>query len=542
MIQVARGFVSVGDREVHYRRLGSGPPALFIHSSPTNSSFVLADMQAQADRYTCFAFDTPGFGLSDPLPWQELGVADLARATAEAIEALGLPPMPVFGTHTGAAIALELGFRYPEKVLGLVLDGVPIFTSGEVAALGDSYFAPLEPDALGGHFSATWTRFRDQYRWFPWYACHPDALNGIDLGDPLAVHRWTEMFFAAAAHYKSAYRAAIAYGQGAIVATAGLRVPAVFTATETDMLHPHLRRLPPLAQGQCIAEVGAGGARKYALVRESFARFGDSGADHASAPQMLASGDGIRRQFVEIGGRPLLFRYAGATAAPPLMLIHDLPGSGKLVADRIRELAATGHLVIAPDLPGSGESEGMEEGADLAEYAAALWALCDALGIAAAGIEGHGFGSSLALAMAAEQPGRCRALAIDGILLPDRTERADLLARYAPEIGIEADGAHWYRLWLRLRDSLVAWPWYDTGRAALRREPADFSAGRLHDWTVEVMKQWSSQHRLPRTILRFDSAAQLEDLRCPLTILPQPRSPVAVAYADRLHTKLEGAP
>ena len=57
--RIDRGFVSVEDRQFHYRIVGKGPPALFIHSSPTYSSFVLPAMLAQAEDYTCFASIPP---------------------------------------------------------------------------------------------------------------------------------------------------------------------------------------------------------------------------------------------------------------------------------------------------------------------------------------------------------------------------------------------------------------------------------------------------------------------------------------------------
>lgn len=539
---VGRGFQSVGGREVHYRRVGGGPPALFIHSSPANSRFVLPDMLAQADRFTCFAFDTPGFGLSDPLPGETLRVADLADATAEAMSALGLPPAPVFGTHTGAAIALELGYRHPDKVTVLVLDGVPIFTPSEVAALPDDYFSQLAPDPLGGHFSATWTRFRDQYRWFPWCARHPDALNDTDLGSPEAVDDWVQMFFAAAAHYKPAYRAAISYCGGAIKAAAGLRVPAVFTATPADMLHPHLKRLPPLRPDQSVIEIGSAPAGKHRLTRsalESYPAVGEA----VVTTSRLQSSPRIRRQFLASDSGALMIRYAGAADAPPLILLHDAPGSGRMLASRISERAEH-HLVIAPDIPGSGESEGLPEGAELGDYAETIWRACDMLGLGSARLEGRGFGASLALEMALARPHACRGLAIDGLFLPDRTERAAMQARYAPPITIEADGAHWYRLWLRLRDSLVYWPWYDTRAAAVRRVEADFDAGGLHDWAVEVMKQWRTAHRFPQAVMRHDAAAGLRALPEPPTILSDPLSAFAAAYGDRLAdlTVRQGAP
>lgn len=530
---VTRGFIEVDGREVHYRATGRGPAALFIHSSPTNSSYVLPDMLALADSYRCVAFDTPGFGLSDPLPGEALTVADLADATAAAMRAFGLPALPVFGTHSGAAIALELGFRHPALVTGLMLDGVPIFTSEEVAPLRDGdYFAPLVVDRLGGHFASTWTRFRDQSIWFPWCDPQPANINENDLATPEATHRWTHMFYAAAAHYKPAYLAVNVYGEGAVAAAAELRCPAVYMALEADMLFDHLERLPALNAGQQIVAIGNAPARRQAATREGFARFGTSASAEAPFGQ-IDSNRRVRRHFVMDGARPQFVRTLGDSSDPVLLLLHDVPGAGLLLFAEMGALAET-QFVVVPDLPGSGESDALAEGASLSAHAAALWWLCDRLGLDRVRVRGFGFSASLAVEMALQQPERCAGVEIDGLYTPTQAERATMRACYAPSIAVEADGAHWYRLWLRLRDSLVYWPWYDHRRAALRRIVEDFDGQRLHDWTVEVMKQAATHHRLIHAILEHDAAAAVARLPVPPTRLSA-ASPVGHAYPAERH-------
>jgi len=529
---VRRAFVRVDGREVHFRVVGAGPPALFIHSSPTNSGFVLSDMLAQADRYTCIAFDTPGFGLSDPSPGDVLSVADLAAAILAAMDALGLPPLPVFGTHSGAAIALELGYLYPDRVTGLVLDAVPISTAEELAPFhANGYFAPLAIDRLGGHFTSTWTRFRDQSRWYPWTETNPEALNPYDLATPALTHRWTEMFYAAADGYAPAYRAAACYGGGAIVAAANLTVPAVFMALVGDMLHSHLTRLPPLGVGQAVVDAGSDVARKQELTGEAFSRFGSAGP----APQfelVVQSSTTMQRHIVMDGGRAQFFRTLGDRANPALILLHDVPGAGGMVEAAMAANAGR-FFVIAPDLPGSGESDPLAEDAPLSDYAQALARMCAALDVEGVIVRGLGFAASLAVQLAADHPGLCASVEIDGLFLPDAEERMALCAHYAPPIVIERDGSHWYRLWLMLRDSLVYWPWYDTRQRALRRVAADFGATSLHRWTVAVMRQHGSYHRLVKAILTHDAAAALNTVASTTTVLP-PQTPVGHAYAGRL--------
>ena len=83
-----------------------------------------------------------------------------------------------------------------------------------------------------------------------------------------------------------------------------------------------------------------------------------------------------------------------------------------------------------------------------------------------------------------------------------------LSAQFAPPIGIERDGAHWYRTWLMLRDSLVWWPWFDRRQVALRRAPVDFEAKRLHAWTVDVMRRRASYGHLIHAALAHDVRAE----------------------------------
>ncbi len=529
---IRRGFVRTSGRRIHYRVVGEGPPALFLHSSPMNSTYVIPDMLARAANYSCIAFDTPGFGLSDPLPLETMRVADLADAIVEAMDALGMDAVPVYGTHTGAAIALELGCRYPRRVTGLMLDGVPVFTREEVEPLQGKYFAPLVVDPLGGHYASTWTRLRDQSVWFPWCFREPRYLNEYDLAAPAFTQSLAEMFFACAAYYKPAYLAATAYCEDGLAAAAGLQVPAVFTATEIDMLYPHLDRLRPLPAGQEIVEIGNSHPRKREETGRAFARFGSEGTMLLPELTMTAT-ETVDRQFAMDGPRAMFLRTLGDPASPPLLLLHDAPGSSLMVEPMMAELARD-HFVIAPDLPGSGESDPLDDRAELADYAAAMWRLCDMLGLDRVTIRAIGFGASLGLEMAVTVPHRCEQLQVDGLLLPNADERQDMLARYAPRISVCPDGSHWYRLWLMLRDSQIYWPWYDTRKIALKRLPADFEGARLHGWAVDVMKQAGSYHRFIEAVLRHDAEAGLAALTVPIEILPDPRSTFASIYGGRL--------
>jgi pimeloyl-ACP methyl ester carboxylesterase len=543
-VRLKRRFVQVGEqvggRRVHYFRAGAGPPAVLIHSSPANARLLMKEIEHLSPNYTVFAPDTPGFGLSEPLPLAEMKVADLADALSETLAAMNMPPCPIFGSHTGAAIALEFGVRHPERVTGLVLDGVPAFTEAECEVYFRDYFRDLPPTDLGGHYAEVWTRFRDQSIWFPWSERRPENLNPYNLGTPESTHLWASMYFDAADGYKPAYKAASYYGEGALRAAAALKVPAIYTANETDMLFPHMARLPPPKPNQEIRPVTSY-AEKRTLTLEGFARFGSP----CAAPEdcdSLISGPRIGRQFVDgsHGGKVHL-RYAGEQSGPPLLLLHDAPGSS---AQWDALIAALGRdwFVIAPDLPGNGESDPFADAAPMVEaYAEGLVALLDRLGVAKAQVYAIGFGASVAVELARLRPERVSGLALRGLLLPEADERQELADAYTPEIKIEPDGAHWYRTWLMLRDSQVWWPWYDRRLAVLRLAPADFDARRLHQWTLDVMRRRESYGRLIQAALRYDAGAVLGEITAPVLLLNDTLTPLSV-YDGRLAALKPQAP
>ncbi len=529
-------LIDVAGRRVRYLRMGEGPSVVLIHSSPTHAGYLVPHMRLLADRFTCIAFDTPGFGLSDPLPGKTLRVEDLSGAIADNMAALQLPACPVFGTHTGAAIALSLAAHRPERVTALVLDGVPIFTQDEQRAIFTDYFEPLVPDDRGGHFARTWTRFRDQYLWFPWTSRAVDRHNDTDLGTPVAIHAWVESFFFASATYKPAYRAACFYGDEAIADSRAATCPIVYTATETDMLYTHMDRLAPLPDRQQVRRIGNDRTRKDALIAEVFEQTSDDVAMPADTFRLL-EGSGIRQQFIDRDRGQMLVRHAGSHDAPAVLLLHDAPGSTERLSGPdglIAALAAT-CFVLAPDLPGSGGSDPVGTTAPvLDDWATAVADTCRTAGVDRCTVYGIGIGASLALRIANGFPELVERVVIRGLALPGIDERAALAACYAPRITIDADGGHWYRTWLMLRDHQIFFPWYETGISHQRRVDADFGARHLHRWTFEVMRQYAHYHELIDAALAHDSAEDLVTLRVPLAVCRDPGVPF-FAYDAALH-------
>ena len=198
-VKVHAQFVQVGERRVFVRHAGRGPALVVLHQSPQSSASMQPWFERFAATHAVFAPDTPGFGRSDPLPRAQPTVPDLAQALGELLQALGLQRVLLYGVHSGAAIAARLALDQPQRVAGLVCDGLSGFTTDERQPLLDGYLPPFEPSFDGGHLLWLWARVREQYLFFPWHhgsaaarilypampaaALHADVMDLLDEGD-----------------------------------------------------------------------------------------------------------------------------------------------------------------------------------------------------------------------------------------------------------------------------------------------------------------------------------------------------------------------
>jgi pimeloyl-ACP methyl ester carboxylesterase len=64
----------------------------------------------------------------------------------------------------------------------------------------------------------------------------------------------------------------------------------------------------------------------------------------------------IKYSFEDVGGLRVFYREAGRAGAPALLLLHGFPSASHMFRDLIPLLADRFHI-IAPDLPGFGQSE-----------------------------------------------------------------------------------------------------------------------------------------------------------------------------------------
>lgn len=180
--------------QVHARMAGNGGPdgpviALF-HESPLSSQ-VYADVLAELDPdVTAVAFDTPGYGASDPPPaGAATEIPQYAAALLAAIGSLGIGRLVVGGGHTGAALALEVAAAAgPERVPGVMMSGVPLFGAAERERYLASWAPPLAPGPDCGQFG--WAVRRYQEIWGPDPAPGMLHLAVTEMARSLTRYEW----------------------------------------------------------------------------------------------------------------------------------------------------------------------------------------------------------------------------------------------------------------------------------------------------------------------------------------------------------------
>lgn len=128
-----------------------------------------------------------------------------------------------------------------------------------------------------------------------------------------------------------------------------------------------------------------------------------------------ATADAIASQSAEVNGVKLHYLKAGHE--PAVILLHGYTQTSRMWRP-IMPLLAEKFTVIAPDLPGIGDSEIPKSGLDMKSAAISIHGLVKSLGIEKARVVGYDIGLMVAYAYAAQFPAETEKLAVMDAFLP----------------------------------------------------------------------------------------------------------------------------
>ncbi len=113
-------FVKIDNRKIHYKKMGSGKPILFVHGWGGNLYSLHALAELASKKYTAIILDLPGFGKSDNPP-PHWGVEGYAELVCHFIKTLHLEKPHYVGHSFGGAIGIYIAARYQRLIDKLVL-------------------------------------------------------------------------------------------------------------------------------------------------------------------------------------------------------------------------------------------------------------------------------------------------------------------------------------------------------------------------------------------------------------------------------------
>lgn len=267
-----------GTIQTHHRTAGQGAPLVLLHPSPLSSEFLKPQMRVLSDLCEVFAPDTPGYGQSDPLPedrpqyGRDISLVPYVAWLDAYRQAIGAERLSIYGSATGAQIAIQYGRAHPERVHHLLLDNAVYFEDAEWEQLMLRYFPDISPQRDGSHLQIVWDMVTGLYRGFPWY---DQPLSPMPEVPVEILHATALAYLTAGDNYDRAYRAA--FKNERIGNLLALTVPTTIIRWQGSLLKKYADRFdqhswpaniqmkhcdaPPLARLKAIREVVAGFSR-----------------------------------------------------------------------------------------------------------------------------------------------------------------------------------------------------------------------------------------------------------------------------------------
>jgi pimeloyl-ACP methyl ester carboxylesterase len=227
--------------------------------------------------------------------------------------------------------------------------------------------------------------------------------------------------------------------------------------------------------------------------------------------------------YLNIDGRMVLVRTIGDLhAAPPVLIIHRLPGSSALYEPLLCAIGKS-RPVLSLDLPGHGESDALADDEQSVDaWLNSVLSVLDRLGISTCHVYGHNGGATVAVELALRHPKRVVSLLLDAPVCLAPNEQVSIGAGWLQ--GVEPvtptwDGSHLLRVWHMRRDMALWWPWFEKKREFARKVDPRIDPAELTLEVREIMKQPGSFAPAWRSVMAYPMATRLAQTTQPCLLM-----------------------
>lgn len=191
-------FIEINDIELHYKRFGSGQPAMILLHGFGASLFSWREVtQPLSEWGVVIAYDRPAFGLTErPMPGEWEGESPYsAKAQVELLvglmDALRIPEAILIGNSAGGTVATLTALTHPERVQALVLVDPAIYVNGGGERWMRFLYNTPQMQRLGPYLARSIVTRGDELIRLAWHdpsKITPDVLEGYRK--PLQLPNW----------------------------------------------------------------------------------------------------------------------------------------------------------------------------------------------------------------------------------------------------------------------------------------------------------------------------------------------------------------
>ncbi len=475
-----------------------------LHPSPQSSAALVPIMEVLAPIAHCIAIDTPGYGLSDPLPMRPESLDPYADAVLAVADQLGIERVHLYGAATGGQVAIAMARNFPDRVASLLLDSIGHFPEGEQAKMLDGYFPSTSPRRDGAHLLTYWEMVRHLYRAFPWQSL--DAADQLAIDTPPAETMQTLVmrYLQAGEGYSTAYAVAFAAEKHEYLER--VEAPGTLMRWRGSLVGRYTDTLIEMGLPDSIKVIEAGLpiAERFATQRDAFLELCKDDPPYHS--RETAAADSRPRLYLGATDAQIHGRWQGAASATPTLVLHDIGESSRTAAAHWSKLQPD-RPALCLDLPGHGYSA---DPTDLNVLDAYVDRLANALTqsqFADLDCVGFGFGGAIALGLA-ERGLTSSTTLIDPVPIA-RSEAKAWESLAAPDLRPSADGGHLLKAWHTAREATRYWPWYEATASAQRAVPTATSVAAWHSRTVDLLCATNVELPLRQIEAHFDWAQEI---------------------------------
>jgi pimeloyl-ACP methyl ester carboxylesterase len=176
--------------------------------------------------------DYLGNGRSDK-PNRPATIENFAQEALEVCDALGFERFDIWGSHTGASVALEVALRRPSQVGKIILEAPVLVSENFVHDLLERFRIPLEPRPWGSHLLDAWNWRKDLFQFWPWYEVTRSAVRSLGLPRPKDLHLFVLGIIESGSSFSGSFNAAFSYDMRQKLPL--LECPALVCAGPNDM-------------------------------------------------------------------------------------------------------------------------------------------------------------------------------------------------------------------------------------------------------------------------------------------------------------------